>query len=44
MLITVYLGYKGFSFLNFKKHEKYMHLIAGAIILFAGLGMQFLGW
>lgn len=44
MLITVYLGYKGFSFLNVKKHEKYMHLVAGAIILFAGLGMQFLGW
>jgi len=44
MLITVYLGYKGFSFLNVKKHEKYMHLVAGAIILVAGLGMQFMGW
>jgi nickel/cobalt exporter len=44
MLTTVYLGYKGFSFLNIKKHERYMHLVAGTIILFAGVGMQFLGW
>jgi nickel/cobalt exporter len=44
MLVTVLLGYRGFSFLNIKKHEKYMHLIAGLIILIAGLGMHFLGW
>jgi len=44
MLLTVYLGYKGSSLIKFKNGEKYFHLIAGLVILFSGIGMQFLGW
>lgn len=44
MMFIVYLGHLGTSFLKFKSKEKYMHLIAGMVILIAGLGMQFLGW
>jgi len=44
MLFAVYIGYKGTSLLKFKKHEKYVHLIAGLIILFSGTGIVFLGW
>jgi len=44
MMLIVYLGHLGSSFLKFKSREKYMHLIAGLVILGAGLGMHFLGW
>jgi sulfite exporter TauE/SafE len=44
MMFIVYLGHHGSSFLKFKSREKYMHLIAGLVILVAGLGMHFLGW
>jgi len=44
MMFIVYLGYLGSSLLKFKSKEKYMHLIAGLVILGAGLGMHFLGW
>lgn len=44
MLIMVFLGHKGTSFIKFKKGEKLWHLIAGFIILLAGLGMTFMGW
>lgn len=44
MMFIVYLGYLGSSFLKFKSKEKYMHLLAGLVILGAGLGMHFLGW
>jgi sulfite exporter TauE/SafE len=44
MMIIVYLGQIGSSFLKFTKNQKYMHLLAGLVILVAGLGMQFLGW
>ena len=44
MMFIVYLGHFGTSFLKFKSKEKYMHLIAGLVILGAGIGMQFLGW
>lgn len=44
MLAMVLLGYKGISTLRFKKGEKYWNLIAGLIILIAGLGMTFMGW
>jgi hypothetical protein len=40
----VFLGHNGFKLLKFKAMEKYMHLIAGLVILFAGAGMVFLGW
>ena len=44
MMSIVYLGHLGSSFLKFKSKEKYMHLLAGLVILIAGLGMHFLGW
>lgn len=44
MMIMVFLGYKGTSLLKFKNGDKFWHLIAGLIILIAGLGMQFMGW
>ncbi|HOO85917.1 MAG TPA: sulfite exporter TauE/SafE family protein [Prolixibacteraceae bacterium] len=44
MLIMVFLGYRGFKLIKFKPLEKYMHLIAGLVILIAGVGMVFLGW
>jgi len=44
MMFIVYLGHLGSSLLKFKSKEKYMHLIAGLVILGAGLGMHFLGW
>jgi len=44
MMLIVYLGHLGSSFLKFKSKEKYMHLIAGLVILGAGLGMHFFGW
>lgn len=44
MMFIVYLGHLGSSFLKFKSKEKYMHLAAGLVILFAGIGMHFLGW
>nr|HPR61435.1 hypothetical protein [Prolixibacteraceae bacterium] len=44
MLIMVFLGYRGFKLIKFKPLEKYMHLIAGLVILIAGAGMVFLGW
>lgn len=44
MLLIVYLGFKGTSLIKFKQGEKYLHLLAGVVILFAGLGMQFMGW
>lgn len=44
MLTVVILGYTGTSFLNFKKGEKYMHGIAGVLILISGIGIKFLDW
>lgn len=44
MMLIVYLGHLGSSFLKFKSKEKFMHLLAGLVILGAGLGMYFLGW
>lgn len=44
MLVSVLVGYKGASLLRFKQGEKYMHLIAGIIILFMGVGIKFLGF
>ncbi|MGF7138464.1 urease accessory protein UreH domain-containing protein [Roseimarinus sediminis] len=44
MLSIVFLGYKGYSLIRIKQREKYLHLVAGMMILLAGLAMQFLGW
>jgi len=44
MMFIVYLGCIGSSFLKFRSKEKYMHLAAGLVILFSGIGMHFFGW
>ena len=44
MMLIVYLGHLGSSFFKFKSKEKYMHLVAGLVILVAGCGMHFWGW
>ncbi len=44
MLLTVYLGHKGTSLVKFRQHEKYVHLLAGIVILISGAGILFLGW
>jgi len=43
-MLSVVLAFKlGLSKINLKPVEKYSHLIAGAMILFSGLAIQFLG-
>lgn len=43
-MMSVVLAFKlGLSNINLKPVEKYSHLIAGAMILFSGLAIQFLG-
>lgn len=44
MMLAVYIGHKGTSLIKFKKQEKYMHLVAGILILFSGSGILFFGW
>lgn len=44
MLLTVYVGYTGTSLIRFKQVEKYMHMIAGCVILISGIGIRFMGW
>ena len=43
MMAAVYLGHKGTSLIKFKKQEKYLHLLAGLVILASGTGILFLG-
>jgi len=43
MMAVVYVTSTGIKLIPLKKMEKYSHAIAGAIILFSGLGIQFLG-
>jgi sulfite exporter TauE/SafE len=44
MLTVVYMGYRGLRIFKFKNKEKYLHLLAGLIILISGVGITFLGW
>jgi len=44
MLLIVYQAYRGVGLLNLGKKEKYMHLLAGLVILISGVGIQFMGW
>lgn len=44
MMLAVYIGHKGTSLIKLKKHEKYLHLFAGILILISGSGILFLGW
>ncbi|MDA3814646.1 MAG: sulfite exporter TauE/SafE family protein [Candidatus Cloacimonetes bacterium] len=43
MMTVVYIASLGYKFVPMKKMERYSHAIAGFIILFSGLGIQFLG-
>lgn len=43
MMLVVLLGYQGLSLLKFEGREHQLHLFAGLIILFSGVGIQFLG-
>jgi hypothetical protein len=43
MLFVVYLGCKGASFITLKGREHYVHLLAGVVIMFSGIGIQFFG-
>ena len=43
MMLMVYIGHVGFSLMKIKSKEKYMHLVAGLIILISGIGIKFLG-
>ncbi len=44
MILTVYIGYSGTSLIRFTRIEKYMHMIAGSVILVLGMGIRFMGW
>ena len=44
MMTVVYLGHKGVSLVNFNHQERYVHLLAGVVILISASGMVFLGW
>ena len=43
MMLVVFTFKMGLSRINLKPVEKYMHVIAGSMILFSGLAIQFLG-
>ena len=43
MMAVVYIASLGYKFVPMKKMERYSHAIAGFIIMFSGLGIQFLG-
>ncbi len=43
MMVVVYFGHKGTSLIKLKKHEKYLHLFAGILILLTALGILFWG-
>ena len=43
MLTVVFITLRGINFIPLGKAERYMHLVAGAMILLSGIGMQFLG-
>ena len=43
MMMVVWLGYRGVSFIRLRGREHLMHLFAGLVILMSGVGMQFLG-
>lgn len=44
MLFTVFIGYTGTSLIRFKQVERYMHMVAGSVILISGIGIRFMGW
>jgi len=43
MMTVVYIASLGYKFVPMKRMERFSHAIAGFIIMFSGLGIQFLG-
>jgi len=43
MMTVVYIASLGYKFIPMKRMERYSHVIAGFIIMFSGLAIQFLG-
>ena len=43
MLAIVLISFRGINLIPLGKAERYTHLVAGAMILFSGIGIQFLG-
>ena len=43
MLTVVFISLRGINLIPLGKAERYTHLVAGAMILFSGIGIQFLG-
>ncbi len=44
MLSIVLISYQGLSFIKLRNRNKYMHLVAGIVILISGIGITLLGW
>lgn len=44
MVAMVLMGVYGFSFLESKNVERYMHAVSGAVVTVCGAGMVFFGW
>jgi sulfite exporter TauE/SafE len=44
MLVLVYLGRRGTSLIRLHHQERYIHLLAGLVILISASGMLFFGW
>ncbi len=44
MIATVFIGCTGVSLIRFKHSERYMHMVAGIVILISGIGIRFMGW
>jgi len=44
MILTVFVGYTGTSLIKIKQAERYLHMIAGSIIMVSGIGIRFMGW
>lgn len=44
MIVAVYMGYRGLKLVKVKKREEAVHILAGLVIAFLGISIQFLGW
>jgi sulfite exporter TauE/SafE len=44
MLMAVWVGYQGLSFVRMGRFSEYLHMAAGLVIFMTGIGVKFLGW
>lgn len=44
MIVAVYMGYRGMKLVKVKNRQEIFHILAGLIIAFLGISLQFLGW